>query len=152
MAKKEQDSNDQLWAVVFEYYPNFKFTSEAQEIFYQKITKWLWVICQDGSIENEKSKRKKMILIIDLEDENTLRSMNLLPKFLKQGFGITERASWGARVYDKDDPGWTDIVRVDAKGCYFLESLENAWEHFRENLDDLKRDVKKISASLKPKD
>ena len=147
MAKYEPVEH--LWAVVFEYYPNFEFSSEAQKIFEEKITNWLWVICQDGSIESRKCKRKKMTLIIDLNDENTLNSMNLLPKFLKQGFGITERSSWGAKVYDKDDPGWRDTVRVDAEGGFFLEGLNNAWDHFNENFDELIRDVKKISASLK---
>ena len=55
----------------------------------------------------------------------------------------------GAKVYDKDDPGWTDTVRVDAEGGFFLEGLNNAWDHFNENFDELIRDVKKISASLK---
>lgn len=145
MAKQESDEH--LWVVVFEYYPNFEFASEAREIFDQKITNWLWVICQDGSIVSEKSKRRKMTLIIDLEDENTLKSMNLLPRLFNQGFSTMSR-SWGVRVFDKDDPGWEDVVKVDSEGVFFLEGLNNAWDHLNENLDELTREIEIISVSL----
>lgn len=150
MAKQESDEH--LWVVVFEYYPHFEFIESAQDVFHRKITKWLWVICQDGSIVSRNSKRLKIVLIIDWTDPDTLDSMNLLPKFEKSGFGIKERASWRAKVYDKNDPGWSDIVRIDAEGGFFLEGLNKAWDHFNKNLDELKRDVKKISASLKPEE
>jgi hypothetical protein len=117
---------------------NDDLSEAAKKVFEKEVTNFAWALREDGAMINERLPQKKgrISFVIDTEDELTVRSFNLLPRYFTKQLTAKEIASLKLRVviYSEgaaDYGFWDEEMNQDAikftAEIGYIESVANLW-------------------------
>lgn len=132
-----------LFEVDFNLYPDQRVSVEARDSFEKNLDKYVWSVTQEGKIVNAKFKnfpRKDMV--VNTEDERTVRSLNMLPKLFSRKLSEVEKKNWRIQVYYNKHDETDHIVIVN--GELYLEDYYLSWQKEKKNSAALMQEVHKI--------
>lgn len=136
-----------LFELCFHLFPHPEISREVTELFELKINSFIWSVSQDGNIISAKFDGfLGRNVLIDTEDEQTLRSLKLLPRFFARKLSTAEKKAWRLKVdyreFQETDKETDWVILIDDK--IHLEKVYQSWQHMAVNFKDLMAEVEKI--------
>ena len=141
----KSETGSVLWQVTFALFPDTKVSRKAEIAFEKNITRYLWAIEQTGSLINRDCPELLSLqFTIDLEDRNTVNSVNLLPTVFARRLNPDQRRSFRIKIFENEVGGYKDSIVMDSGGLFVLEGIASSFLEFANSLPSLIADIKNV--------
>ncbi len=137
----------ELWRANFALYPDqdSRISRRAIKAFESNISGYLWVIDQSGLIMNKACPKIPLCnYIVDLNDSNTINSINLLPLAFDRRLNQHQIRDFRIKVYENKDGGYDDAIIINPRvgNDFVLEDIYWNFVEFNKHLPVLVEEIK----------
>lgn len=127
-----------LFELDFVLYPCDEIQEDIVALFKKRITDYCWTLVQDGQVVNLAEKGlPKRTYAVDTTDATTVRSLNLLKKFLDKKLTPQERLVWKLELICQQFDESDTFGFIDSSDKTYLHRFEQAWKTERANFKPL---------------
>ncbi len=141
----KSETGSVLWQVTFALFPDTRVSKRAEKAFEKNISAYLWAVEQTGSLINRRCPELLSLqFTIDLEDRNTVNSVNLLPTVFSRRLNPDQRRSFRIKVFENEDGDYSDSIVMDSNGLFVLEGISFCFIEFANSLPSLIADIRNV--------
>ncbi len=132
-----------LWRASFALFPNEKVGRKAVRTFEKYFSGYLWAIDQTGLIVNKDCPDLSLLqFTIDLDDPNTVNSVNLLPQVIDRSINQRQSESFQIEIFENKSGGYTDSIVLGERGQFVLADIARNYNGVTRNLPALLAEIK----------